>query len=74
MCLRFRGHPVDCKVRSGVAPLVSGDLSPRQWESRASPGGSCSWFVKDFTYYTDVLGAPQTPQQSPASCQNVILK
>lgn len=43
MCLRFRGHPVDCKVRSGVAPLVSGDLSPTQWQSRASPGGGLAF-------------------------------
>lgn len=39
MCLRFRGHPVDCKVRSGVAPPASGDPSPTRWKSRASPGG-----------------------------------
>lgn len=56
------GHPVDCKVRSGVAP--------RHQEIRtlcpASPrrgGWSCSWFVKDFMYYTDG-GSPPPPPPS----------
>lgn len=74
MCLRFRGHPGDCKVRSGVAPPASGDPSPVQWGEQGIPRGSCSWFVKDFTYYTDALGTPQIPRQVPAGCQNVILK
>lgn len=73
MCLRFRGHPVDCKVRCGVAPRHAGEvqeiqtLRPQrpQRESRASPRGSCSWFLMDFTHYTDALvTAPPTPANS----------
>lgn len=64
MCLRFRGHPVDCKVRSGVASPVSGDSSPAQWGEQGIPWGSCFWFVKDFTYYTDDLGTPKFPGKS----------
>lgn len=70
MCLRFRGHPVDCKVRCGVAPRHAGEvqeiqtLRPQrpQRESRAPPPrGSCSWFLMDFTYYTDALVTAPPP-------------
>lgn len=36
MCLRSRGHPVDCKVRSGVAPRPAGGRFGRSKPSCAA--------------------------------------